>query len=272
MPEEIPNILYVSREEDGRIVEMIMTEKYKNKYVYYPYNNHYKVAGEDTKFIIWLITYFLFYIQAVIMLLFYYWTLNPYRDPGNGVMGGLGQRVPKTVVHINPEKIFEGCNNGILCETKLPMPIINTTHGEIFPNFTKTGGSPANYKLALEMLLGLMNNQQCNIEIISQKHKSFTAKNSTIFTNLKTNSILALLVLQKNCHPEIVEIVKEKIKLENYGINYLQNMPQYFTECNASWSNVINNTSYSFKSSYKLCNINYLFRFTHHVPYIIKIK
>nr|CAC84322.1 hypothetical protein [Saimiriine gammaherpesvirus 2] len=280
MQEDIPNILYVSREEDGRIVEMIVTEKHKEKYVYYPYSNKSTFTIEDTKLfnianfslIIQWITYTLFYSQAVIIFILYCWALNPYRSPGNSVLGGLGQRVPRTVVHINPRNIFEGCDKSIICKLRLPMPIINTTHGKIYPNFTKTDGSSANYKLALERLVGLMNNQQCNVEIISQKKTVFSSQNVTFFENVKSDAILALLVLQKNCHPESVEIVKSKIKLENYGVNYRQHMPQYFTVCNASWADVINNTNYNFKTSDRPCNTNYLLRYPQHVPYIINVK
>ncbi|AGY30710.1 ORF27 [Retroperitoneal fibromatosis-associated herpesvirus] len=179
------------------------------------------------------------YLQHLCYLLILLWPLNPHWPPVSSSAWLLKPAIAPVALLPAPARVIRGCQDEDFCRLVSVLPVINTTYGPIYPNFTRgPDGVPTDYRQALRRVASLLANQSCT-EISLD---SGTA-NDTALRDLREAVGLWIYAFDQRCHPEVVTAATGFIDPNEYGgvvaqvRTFLKPVP-----CDLSWEDVYNST------------------------------
>lgn len=225
-------ILKISRFEDGTVQEVAMDngllsetyyrthppqENAENQYT----NDFFKYPQKKVEVKLnlgRLITIFGYYVLYTLLLVLIILSIDS-RFVSPPYISALGKVMPAKVILKDYASGRGSCDDGIFCRVYYSLPVLNTTNGSIYPNFTKSDGSPGDYSKALYKLAALMTNRSCANLTLSTGINTYVNGSNLYYGLLYETVIESLFLLQQDCSSDALYAVEHSYRFEKYGIS-----------------------------------------------------
>ncbi|QDQ69235.1 envelope glycoprotein 48 [Colobine gammaherpesvirus 1] len=258
-----PYVMFVSRADDGVVCE-VSVKGGKRKATVYPHTEDNWVTETDSLkeafqstglcamlCAMWrgdlcfnfhnafrLVLFLFCYVMHVCYILMFLGPLNPYWITGPSTTWFSVPAVAPSALISAPERVILGCEGKEFCRLVSVLPVINTTLGPVYPNFTRgTDGVRTDYRQALRRAASVLANFSCSHFVISP----YGGMNGSMLDGLRMAFGLWLYALDHHCHPDAVSIAVGDVDPVRYGV--VGGPPLPLSEpvpCDVSWDDVYN--------------------------------